>query len=362
MNYNNFTINYIESIKNNLNIQIVENNETLCLPDAITVENIIALKTELESIWEISQSAIQLIKDKHDSTIQSGLFGPIDDLDLSLKIGFLQSDRIILIDYLYNRLLSRKKPELIDREHLCFIGNSLVRLLPLAREGRIVIIPNPFIWNPSSKKIIQEVSEKTLITIPLISMLNMLSICKECKLHPYTIAESNDTYESIINEQIDHVDLIGKDGGKYAYEGILCALLSERLLNNVEFSYIKNISIEKYAGIISQHKGFYSEYLSNITAGGSMNADNNIEKIRESFAETVKKGSLHIIDVAKGLSAASGIGAAGITLLGATSVISAPLAVTGAALGLSASLGAILSSKTKDENTIISLFKKLSTQ
>lgn len=362
MNYNSFTINYIESLKKNLNIQINENNETLCLPDAITVENIIALKTELESIWGSSESAIELIKDKHDSTIQSGLFGPVDDLELALKVGFLQSDRIILIDYIFSRLLSRKRPELIDREQLCFLGNSLVRLLPLAREGRIVIIPNPFIWNPSAKKIIQEVSEKTLITIPLISMLNMLSICKECKLHPYTIAESNDTYESIINEQIDHVDLIGKDGGKYAYEGILCSLLSERLLNNVEFTYIKNIEIEKYAGIISQHKGFYSEYLSKITAGGAMNADNNIEKIRESFAETVKKGNIDILNVAKGVAAASGIGAAGITLLGATTIISAPLAITGAALGFSASLGAILNGKAKDENTIISLFKKLSTQ
>ena len=53
-------------------------------------------------------------------------------------------------------------------------------------------------------------------------------ICNECKLHPYTISESNSTYNTIINKQLNHVDMIGKDSGKYAYDGILCSLLSER--------------------------------------------------------------------------------------------------------------------------------------
>jgi hypothetical protein len=131
-------------------------------------------------------------------------------------------------------------------------------------------------------------------------------------------------------------------------------------MNKVEFSYIKDIPIEKYGEIISQHKGFYSEYLSHITTGGSLSADNNIENIRESFVATINKGNFNILKVAKGLAAASGIGSGGIALLGATTAISAPLAITGAVLSLSAGLGAILSSKAKDENTIISLFKNLS--
>lgn len=360
MHYNNFTIKYLEAIKQNLKIEPNENNETFCHPDTINLENIIALRKELESIWDISESAIALTTNKHDSTIQSGLFGPINDFDLALRTGFLLGDRIVLIDYIFDRVLSRKKPELVNREHLCSVANSLVKVLPLAREGRIVIIPNPFIWNPYSKRIIKEVSDKTPITIPLMSMLNMLSICKECNLHPYTIAESNDTYNAIINDQIDHVDVIGKDGSQYAYEGLLGSLLSERLLNKAEFSYIKDVPIEKYIEIISQHKGFYSEYLSQITSGGSLNADSNIERIRDSFVTTIKNGNFNTMRVAKGIAAASGIGSGGVALLAATTIISAPIAITGAALGVFASLGAILSNKTKDENTIISLFENLS--
>ena len=360
MSYNKFTIKYLESLEKNLNIETNENNETFCLPDTISVEKIAALKSELESIWDMSESAIEITKNKHDSTIQSGLFGPTNDLDLALRTGFLQGDRVILLDYIFDRILSRKKPEFVIRENLGSLANSLVKLLPLAREGRIVIIPNPFVWHPYSKKIIKEVSEKTIMTIPLMSMLNMLSICKECNLHPYTIAESKDTYDAIINNQIDHVDSLGKDGSKYAYEGILCSLLSERLVNKAEFSFIKDIPIEKYAGIISQHKGFYTEYLSQITSGGSLNADINIETIRNSFVSTIKKGNFNILSIAKEVAALSGIGSAGIALLGATTVISAPLSITSAILGLSASLGAMLNNKTKDENTIISLFQNLS--
>lgn len=360
MHYNIFTIKYLEAIKNNLKIERNEDNQTFCLPENISIEDIISLRAELESIWGMSESAIEITANKHDSIIQSGLFGPINDFDLALRTGFLIGDRIILIDYLFNRLLTRKKTEVVNLEHLCSIANTLVNLLPLAIEGRIVIIPDPFTWNPYAKQIIKEVSEKTLLTIPLMSMLNMLSICKECNLHPYTIAESNDTYNAIIKDQIDHVDAIGKDSSQYAYEGLLGSLLSERLINKAEFSYIKDIPIEKYAKIISQHTGFYSEYLSQITSGGSLNADSNIEKIRDSFVTTIKNGNSSILRIAKRIAAASGIGSAGIALLAATTVISAPIAITGAVLGSIASLGAILNNKNKDENTIISLFKNLS--
>ena len=73
----------------------------------------------------------------------------------------------------------------------------------------------------------------------------MLSICKECKLNPYTIAESEDVFDKILNDQIDYTDMIGKAHGANAYESILCALLSERLLSNIEFQFLNNYPIEK---------------------------------------------------------------------------------------------------------------------
>lgn len=152
MHYNQFTIDYIDAVKRNLNIEVNETGESLYFPDSITDINILNLKDELQSIWGDSTSAIDVIRKKEDSTIQSGLFGLVNELDTALKIGFLISDRIVLIDYLFERLLTRKEPNKIDRIHLGVIASSLVNTLPLAKIGRIVIIPSPFNWYPDTKK------------------------------------------------------------------------------------------------------------------------------------------------------------------------------------------------------------------
>ncbi|MCD4741590.1 MAG: hypothetical protein K8R67_03765 [Desulfobacteraceae bacterium] len=330
------------------------------MPDNITEKNIRALRDELTSIWRHSQSAIEIIQNKHESKLQSGLFGLIDDFGKALKIGFLIGDRVVLLDYLFDRLLTKKVSGQINKLQLGLIGNNIVELLPLAKKGRIVIIPNPFVWNQRTKKIIKEVSETSIMTPNLISMLNMLSICKSCHLHPYTIAESEDLYEKIINEQIDHADTIGKDGGQFAYEGILAALLSERLFDKTEFSYIKDIPISEYIEIISQHKNFYSEYLNSLSSGGSLSATNNIEKIRESFVNNVEILNSQIKNrIAKGVLTVGAIGSGAIALLAAFTITSAPLAIAGGMLGLSASLSGLINDKPLKEDIIISLFHDL---
>jgi len=360
MHYNQFTIDYIDSIKRNLKIEVNEKGEAVYFPDAITDEDILNLKNELQSIWKNAESAIAIIQKKHDSIIQSGLFGLVDELDTALKIGFLIGDRVVLLDYLFERILLRKEPNKIDRLHLGAIANSLVAVLSLAQTGRIVIIPTPFNWNAETKKIIKEVSTKTLLTTDLMSMLNMLSITKKCNLHPYTIAELEENYTKIISNQLDNLDAIGKDGGQYSYEGILGALLSEKLLKETEFSFALNVPIEKYFQIISSNRDFYLKYLSHITSGGSLNAQNNIDKIRNDLINDIKERNKNLpFEVAKAMTVIGSLGSGSISLMGATSVISAPLAITGAILGLSAALTGLVNSKKKEEDIIISVFKKL---
>lgn len=359
MHYNNFTIDYLSTIKSVLNIEANDHGEMVCIPEAISDACISELEKALNAIWDNSRSAIDIVRDKHDSTIQSGLFGLVDDLDNAIKIGYLLSDRVVLIDYIYSRIITRKNPESIDRIYLCNICNSLVRLLPLAKDGRIVIIPNPFDWNKTSKELILEASKKNIISIQIISMLNMLSICKECKLNPYTIAESEELFDKILNDQIDYTDMIGKAYGTNSYESILCALLSEKLLSNIEFQFLNHYPIEKYSDIISQEKGFYSEYSSKITSGGISHFEQNIKDIEKTFLVAIEKKNNNISNIAKGISALSGVGGAGIALLGATSVISAPLAMAGASLSLIASLGAVVKSTPDKDEPLINVFKKL---
>lgn len=360
MNYNQFTIDYIEAIKRNLNIEVNNDGEAIYFPDSIENINITNLKNQLTEVWNNAYTAIKIVKNRHDSVVQSGLFGLVDDLNLALKVGFLISDRVVILDYLYERILLKKLPDEISREHLGVIANSLVEILPLAQKGRVVILPTPFNWNYKAKKIVKEISIKTVLTPDLMSMLNMLSITKICHLHPYTIAESALNYSKIIDEQIDNVDVVGKDASEYAYEGILGALLSEKLLHETELKFALNVPIEKYIQVISDNKEFYTKYLSQITTGGSLNANSNVEKIKRGLFEGNIEGKRQkYLKVVNGITVAGNVGASAIAVFGVVSVISSPLAITGALLALSSTLTNLINIKTKEEDTIISVFKQL---
>jgi len=355
-NYNQFTIDYLNAIKTNLGVEITPEGKGQIIPDFITRENIINLTKALQEIWSNSGSAIKIIQSRHDSIIQSGLFGLVNDLDTALKVGFLLGDRVVLIDYLFERLLKDKDADQVNLDNLFVIANFLVPLIPLAEKGRIVIIPNPFKWFPESKEIIKEAAEKTVLSPDLISLLNMLAITNECHLQPYTIAESEENYKEIINSQIDHVDSIGKDAGKYAYQGILGALLSERLLNETELKAALNYPITDYFEIISSNKDFYLKYLQRITSGGSLNFANNVEALNKEIEEHSK---FDYTKLAKAATIATGVSGGTIALAALITTVSAPLAITGAILSLSATLTGLVNKKEKPD-AVISVFKKLS--
>lgn len=362
MNYNHFTVSYINSIKNNLCISINSKGEAEFYPEKINASNILNLKIELEKLWKEATTAIEIIENKQDATIQAGLFGLINDLDKALKVGFLIADRVVLIDYLFERILS-KNLEKIDYTHLGVIASSLVNILPLAENGRVVIIPNPFKWNEKSKEIIAEVASKTMLTPELMSLLNMLSITKRCKLHPYTIAESKDRYASIIDNQIDHVNAIGKDAGQYAYEGILGALLSERILDETNLNVALNIPISEYFNIVSSNKEFYRQYLTALTQGDSLNAQNNIDNIKQEIKKALEEQNRRYIEsFKKGVNIIGGVGGGAIGLLGAVSIISAPLSLVGAVLSFSPTLISLMKDSNGNNNpALISVFSNLQT-
>lgn len=359
MHYNNFTIQYIEILQRNLHIEIDE-NENIRFSKNITTDNIKDLIQNLKTIWKNSNTSVKILENKKNSKIQSGLFGLHEDLDLAIRIGFLISDRVVLIDYIFERILNKKNLESINIKQLMEVAIPLVKLLPLAKNGRIVVIPNPFSWNENSKKIIEEVSKKTTLSPSLISMLNMLAICKSCNLHPYTLSNSDEQYERILHSEIDHVDIIGKDLGKYAYEGILGSLISQRILSETSLSCSKNIPIEKYIEVISKDSDFYKEYLTSITNGGSINATENIKGIQKSIDEVLNNRSQNIIKTFKDLEKTSNILGASLSLLAVTiTTLPTSIGITGGALVLAGQLGSLLKDETKDTSTIVSVFKEL---
>lgn len=359
MNYNHFTINYIELLKKHLKIELFD-NRALFFPDRVTIEDISLLKEELSNIWESSSTAIRILEESYDSKIQSGLFGLIDDFELALKTGYLIGDRVVALDFIYERILKNKKENQVNKLLLGKASANLVLALELAKKGRFVIIPSPFYWNSDSKKIIKKVAKKTLVSPELMSLLNLLSITKSCNLKPYTIAESDESFKRIINKDIDSTSLVGKDGEYTAYEAILAGLLSERLLNEEEFKLNDNISLIKYHNIINQEEKFYKEYISAITAGGSMYGDRNIEEIKVKLQKDINKKNKRLIkSTIKTASNIGGVGGATIALLSTIIAVSSPLVVVGGLLSLAPALTALIKDDNENKNSIITVFSNL---
>lgn len=358
-NYNHFTIDYIKAVQKHLKIELVESGEAIFVPKKVSQYEIMNLSVELTEIFKRSESSLDVVKGRNDSIIQAGLFGMVNNLDKAVKVGFLIADRVVLIDYLYERILS-KRINKIDMNHLGSIASSLVQLLPLAEKGRIVIIPNPFNWFEPSKEIISEVSSYTVLDIKLISMLNMLSITNECKLHPYTIAESEAEYNLIVNEQLDRTDVLGKSIGKYAYEGILGSLLSEKLLDKIEFKIALERPITNYYDIISSNSEFYNKYIQQITSRGEIEGELAIDELKGNIIENIADRNNKLPTKIKNL-AIIGTSAGGVTtaILGVISLVSAPIAITGAFASIAPSLLGLLNSKDRNEEPIINVFSNL---
>ena len=329
-------------------------------PDSVENGDIQGLREDLDKLWHSSEGAIELLQNKHDSKVQSGLFGLVNELDTALRVGFLISDRVLLADYLYERILKTRAPETIDRVLLGALTTPIVDALPLAQCGRVVIIPAPFGWNPNARVIAEEVAEKTTLTPELISMLSMLSITRSCKLHPFTIAESEARFSAILNKEIDHVDELGRVSGDSAYNGILGGLLSERLLGKTEMNFASSVSLKDYASVIAANDEFYPKYLSFITSGAELEKDIGLDQLSKKVDEAIQERNSKVIKSAsKAASILGGIGAGAISLAQTVMVVSTPWAIAGGCLGLSSALTALVNSKGKEADSIISVFANL---
>ncbi len=358
-NYNHFTIDYIKAVKKHLKIEFDTKGEAVFFPEKVCDYDFMMLSVDLTEIFKKSFSSIEIVRNRFDSKIQAGLFGMTNDFDKAIKTGFLIADRIVLIDYLYERVL-KKRINKINVRHIGSIASSLVQLLPLAQKGRIVMIPNPFEWFDGSKQLINEVANKTFLTPDLMSMLNMLSITKECKLHPYTIAESDVQYHRIMDSYIDKVNVLEKPTEEYAYQGILASLLSEKLLNNVEFKIALDKPITQYYDVISTNSEFYDKYMQHIISGGEIDGDNKLEAIREKMLKNISDRNNKLPTILKNAGiVTTSIGGATIGILGAISLISAPITITGVLAGIAPSLIGLLKSKDKSEEPIINVFSNL---
>ncbi|MGJ7100848.1 hypothetical protein ABMZ87_17290 [Morganella morganii] len=358
-NYNHFTIDYISIIITTLEIEISTDGKATILPERISTSKLATLKDRMKYLWKDSETAINICKNKHDAKIQSGLFGLIDDFNKAMQIGFLISDRVILIDYLFCRLLHQSDFTRVNIPHICTIASELANLLPLAKRGRVVIIPNPFSWHDESKQLIRkciEDSDRTF-TPSMMAMVNMFSIINLCKLHPYTIAESDTNYNEITSVNISTGNVISKPSLDHAQKRLLGSLFTEKSLMREGFFTSQKITISKFQQIIQENKKFHNEYLNKILSGGEIDLSVIGDELEASIVEEINKLDQRklkkLIPAGTILSSAGGYGLAYFCSASPT------LSVFGSLLGFSSTVLGLLLDKNKNKDPIIKVFVEL---
>lgn len=358
-NYNHFTIDYITTIITTLDIEISSNGEAIIFPDRITTPKLTALKENLKNIWNDSETAIDICRNKHDAKIQSGLFGLVNDFHKAMQIGFLISDRVVLIDYILDRILNKPDLTRINIPHFCAVASELASLLPLAERGRVVIIPNPFTWNDESKQLIRACVEDSneLFTPYMMAMVNMFSIVKQCKLHPYTIAESDANYDEITSVNISPGHVVSKTNIEHAKKRLMGSLFTEKSLMREGFVTSQDITISKFQEIIQSNERFHSAYLDKILSNGEIDLSVMTQELETSILKEINntdKNTLKKLNSA-GVVLLSG-GGYGLSYFYAASPT---LSALGALLGFSSTVLGLLLGKSLNDDPVIKVFSEL---
>ncbi len=358
-NYNHFTIDYISTVIKTLKIEISSNDDAVIFPEQISTSMLAELKDKLTLLWDDSQTAIDICKNKHDAKIQSGLFGLVNDFNKAMQIGFLISDRVVLIDYLFNRLLQVSNLANVNIEHLCTVASELARLLPLAKNGRVVIIPSPFTWNAETKEIIRTCVENSPepFNPHMMTLINLFSITKICNLHPYTIAESDNNYNEIMSVNIAPNKILSAPTLAYAHKGLLGALLTEKSLMKEGFVTSDNISLTNFQKVIHKNTKFNNRYLEKIVSGGEIDLAVITDEIETSILEELESADKNIIKkLVPGMVLVASGSSYGLSYFCAAS---AQLSALGAFLGFtSTALGLLLGSNAQND-PIVQVFSEL---
>lgn len=359
-NYNQFTISYIEAICKHLKIETDSIGKTIFVPSRITFKDILELKGTLDELWSKADQSIQIIKQKQDSKLQSCLFGLVDDLDLALRTGYLISDRVVLVDYLYERILRKKKPEQINLQRLGVIASGLCGGLQLAKDGRLVIIPHPFGWHSKTKEFIAQVSSEALLDPASMSLLSTLSIANLCHLLPYTISESDEAYNQITNDHLNLLSSTRKTTTNTAYKSILGALLSEKLITQTNFNILTEVPIIQYSSIIRNNENFYLKFIERITTGGLPYSDINVNTLSKSLQNDIIDNDVKMLNKLNSLfGSVTGISSAAITIASISYPLAVSLKALAAILGFSSRLSSLKKFDESEDKVIIAVFKNL---
>lgn len=355
----NFTLKYIEAVQQRLQINVNEKREPVFVPERIEIADLRKLGQDLNDIWSMRDEAIASVQNCEGAFLQSVAYGLIDDFDLTLKVGYLIGDRVVLWDYLLGRLLREKNIAKVNLPQIGVIGNNLVSASLLAEKGYLVILPHPFEWHKRAKQCFAEAAKKHFITPEILGLVCSLSVARELKLQPYTILESEVNWKKALERQKQCFKSISNIDGSDLFKTLLTAMLSERLLTDVQFEEAFNKPTHEFHDVVAKRKDFYSAFKQALTFQGSFQSDQQLTNLSEQIENTILSWNSKVRSFSKDWNLLGATITGTLSLLAASGVATTPLGIASAVAGLSTTLSNYLTRKDTGENVITAVFMNL---
>lgn len=242
------TLAYLQAIENRLSITWTPQNQPICVPDRIDNTALRSLKDELDALLlrDPGRQAIDATRVYGMDHIQTVGFGLAPDFDQFIKLGFLYGDRVVLWDFLSNRLLLEKSG--ISNLTIAKTACELLLLKPAVERGAVVILPHPVEWSGLAKMVAEDLKQQGKRSAAEFGLSMALSAVEEgLLLHPFTLLRSDSQPKA-------SPAICGHEGDLYSKENYVFQKALTAMLSNLRLAYLQNVSASEFQRIVAGHE------------------------------------------------------------------------------------------------------------
>jgi hypothetical protein len=242
------TVAYLQAIENRFSISWAAQNQPVCIPDRIDTNALRSLKEDLDALLlkDQGRKAIDATRAYGPNRIQTVGFGLTPDFDQFIKLGFLYGDRVVLWDFLSNRLLLEKSG--ISNLTIAKTACELLLLRPAVERGAVVILPHPVEWSDLAEMVAEDLKAHGRRSAAEFGLSMALCAVEEgLPLHPFTLLRSGPQPKA-------SPAVCGQEGDLYSKENYVFQEALSAMLSNQRFAYLQNVSASEFQRIVAGHQ------------------------------------------------------------------------------------------------------------
>jgi hypothetical protein len=350
------TLDYFSAIERRLGISWEAQNRPICIPDRFDATALKSLKAELDDILkgDLADKARNATNEYSKEHIQTVGFGLAPDFDQFIKLGFLYGDRVVLWDFLSNRLLLDEGR--ISKLTLAKTACELLLLKPAVERGAIVILPHPAEWSGLAEMVAEDLKLQGTRSAAVFGLSMALAAVEEgLPLHPFTLLRSE------LQPKASPV-VSGNEGDLYFKENYIFQKAISGMLCNQRFAYLQDVSSAEFQRIVAKHKKLrrtLRKVFSPTTGMSQQQAAIELQQLQSDLANLIEKQNNEILKYATEGSEASAIFTTSLL-----TTLSAGTIGNSAAAGLCTRLFIALRKwfSRSEKNTIVQAFQALQRQ